>query len=266
MPGGQFDGGTTVTDEIVHWRCEARGLVQRVGYRDRCRLAAKLLKLVGSVRNDPNNEDRVEIEIQGPKAAVGKFLEAIRGRRGMSIPESVERFEELPPSSDLRSFIIHRDLDSQKEQAERMDEAALYLGRVVETGEETLSIGRETLSAAREGNRSLGVKIDTVGEKFDRGSRLLGTKVDGVSKAVAIQGQRTSQFHHDLAYAVRTMDGKYGAISKTLQGIQRDLRAMAKAAEHQARSANRQTAAILKLATQLARVGTRPTGRTTSKR
>ncbi len=59
--------------EVVRRRAVARGVVQGVGYRAGCAAQARRLGLEGWVRNLP--EGTVEIEVQGPPAAVGYLLE-----------------------------------------------------------------------------------------------------------------------------------------------------------------------------------------------
>ena len=232
-----------MAEDVVRWKCESLGYVQRVGYRDRVRRAAKELRLVGWVENDPQDEDRVLFEAQGPKAAVVQLLSAVRGKQGLGDAREVRRIEELPVDPALKGFQIHVDPDPQKASQERMDEAALYLGGTFDLGLANLAVGRETLSAVREGNASLAGKIDSgnamLGKKIESGNAMLGRKIDGVAVAVRQEGRSNSEFRHELASAVGLLDSKYGAISRTLQRMEKDLQAQTKALLHVARAMER---------------------------
>ena len=68
------------------------GRVQGVGFRYTAAFAARALKLTGWVKN--LWDGRVEMEVQGEKSAVSKFLIRLRGERYIRI-EHME-IEELP--------------------------------------------------------------------------------------------------------------------------------------------------------------------------
>lgn len=138
-----------MADGLVRWRCESLGLVQRVGYRDRVRRAAKELGLVDWIENDPQDEDRVVFGAQGPEPALQRLLIAVRGPIGMGDARSVHRLEALPVEPTWERFTNRRDPDSQKAMAKRMDEAALYLGASFEVGRETLGVSKESLAVGK---------------------------------------------------------------------------------------------------------------------
>jgi acylphosphatase len=91
-------------DDLVHWKLEAKGIVQGVGYRARCESAAEEFGLVGSVWNDPHSLNTVHIEIQGSKARIESFMRSISGRRGLSDAKSVSVVGEFTVNPELSSF------------------------------------------------------------------------------------------------------------------------------------------------------------------
>lgn len=93
-------------EDVVHWRIEARGVVQGVGYRDRCRNAASELGLLGRIWNDSHNPGRVVIEVQGQKEKVQRFVKSISGRAGLSDASAVSVTSELRINSELRDFSV----------------------------------------------------------------------------------------------------------------------------------------------------------------
>ncbi|MDE1882337.1 MAG: hypothetical protein KGI89_17520, partial [Euryarchaeota archaeon] len=196
-------------------------------------------------------------EVQGPRASVHRLLSAVRGKQGLGDAREVRRIEELPVDPALKGFQIHVDPDPQKASQERMDEAALYLGGTFDLGQanlalgnETLAVGKETLAAVREGNASLAGKIDRgnamLGRTIEGGNVMLGRKIDGVAVALRQESRSNSEFRHELAGAVGLLDTKYGAISKTLQRMEKDLQAQTKALLHVARAMERTNQFLMK--------------------
>lgn len=263
-----------MTETSVCWEIEARGDVQKVGYRDFVEAIGRRLGLAGMVRNDEKDSRLVLIVAQGSSERLEQFVRLISGEHGIIHAESVTRVRDGPATPSLPPFTQVRGEDL-KEIAESGEAAVKLLSRMwdsMRTGNDEL---RETV---REGNASLGSKVDTVGSKVDTlGSKMdrvgskvdsvgskvvaVGSKVDEVAKAVRAEGRQNSEFRHELAQAVAHLDAKYGAISKTLGRIEKALEQQTRA---QIRASERQTEAILKLASQVARANTRVGKRRTS--
>ncbi|MFC4078023.1 acylphosphatase [Salinithrix halophila] len=82
---------------IVH------GRVQGVGFRFHTQQAASRLGIVGWVKNNPNGT--VEIDAQGEKDAIRKFLEAVRKGSPFSRVERVD-VKNREPSMNRRAFDV----------------------------------------------------------------------------------------------------------------------------------------------------------------
>ena len=224
-----------MSEDAIRWDIEARGSVQKVGYRAFVEGVARRLGLVGSVENDKADSSLVRVIAQGPAARLEQFVKAITGEHGIINAESVRRVSDGPTDSSLTAFRQVRG-ESLEELGESGEASVQILGHMWESMK---SGNQEILGAVREGNASLGKKVDGVGRAVIEGNRSLGSKMDRVAKAVGDQGRSTSQFHHDLAFAVSRMDTKYGAISKTLLRIDKDLQAQTKALVQVARAMDR---------------------------
>lgn len=81
------------------------GDVQGVGFRYRANYAAQGLGLTGYVRNLYNG--KVEVEVQGEKDLINRFLEQIYSGRYIHI-EDIE-VEIVPIVEDERSFCVRHD-------------------------------------------------------------------------------------------------------------------------------------------------------------
>jgi acylphosphatase len=89
--------------DIVRERMLARGRVQGVGFRWHVRRSAEALGLSGWVRNLPGGE--VQLEAQGPRAAVGLLAGAVGRGPAMARVDSLAR-EEIPPAWNETGFSI----------------------------------------------------------------------------------------------------------------------------------------------------------------
>ncbi len=190
---------------MVRWQCEARGLVQRVGYRDRVRRTAKELGLTGWVENDAADEDRVVFEVQGPPAMVERLLRAVEGPGGLSDAKEVRRLGELAVVEGERGFLLRRGGDVQEAMVERMDEAALYLGASLEVGRETLSVSKETLGEVRTGNRKLLKKMDEGIASTGRLHREVTRRFDRTDAAFDRVGTMLGRIDGDLKGLTRAL-------------------------------------------------------------
>ena len=90
--------------DIHRWRLRASGRVQGVGYRERVRRAAALEGVTGTVQNRPDGT--VEIEAQGPRDRLARWLERISGPWGASDANKVERIAELTVKADEKRFDV----------------------------------------------------------------------------------------------------------------------------------------------------------------
>lgn len=84
-------------------RAVVRGVVQGVSYRASARAEAQRRGLVGWVRNVPDGS--VELEAEGPSAALDAFLDWCRRGPPLSEVTSVE-VEERPPLAAEKIFRI----------------------------------------------------------------------------------------------------------------------------------------------------------------
>ncbi len=210
---------------MVRWQCEARGLVQRVGYRDRVRRTAKELGLTGWVENDAADEDRVVFEAQGPQAMVERLLRAVEGPGGLSDAKEVRRLGEPAVVEGDRGFAIRRGGDVQEAMAERMDEAALYLGASLEVGRETLSVSKETLAVSKEtlgvSKETLAVSKETLGEVRTGNRKLLKKMEEGIAG--------TRRLHREVTRRFDRTDAAFGRVGTMLGRIDGDLKGLTRA-------------------------------------
>jgi acylphosphatase len=79
--------GASVGDGVVRVRAVVSGRVQGVWYRQGCRREAERLGVVGWVANRPDGS--VEIEAEGPRAAVGDLLAWARRGPARAVVERV---------------------------------------------------------------------------------------------------------------------------------------------------------------------------------
>ncbi|MDE2046546.1 MAG: acylphosphatase, partial [Thermoplasmata archaeon] len=201
-------------ERLVRWKIEARGEVQKVGYRDFVEGVAHQLGILGSVKNDEEDSGLVHIVAQGPETQIVLLVRDISGKHGVIHARSVQRVGEEPVDPGLRAFkqVLGSDAQETRESAVQgvkiLSKMADSLDRLGALGQESLSVGKETLGIAKEnlsvskeglavgketlaavregdqkileavveGNRVLGSKIDAVVE----GNRVLGSKVDAV--------------------------------------------------------------------------------------
>ena len=221
---------SALTEKVVRWELEARGRVQRVGYRDMVEEAARVLNLVGKVENDAEDDQLVRMVVQGPESTLSEFVKAISGRHGFA-DATVKTVSTSEPDPKLVRFTKERG-SPEKETLERADQSVLILGKIAEVvsenlgvSKETLAVGKETLTTVKEGNKDILIAIK-----------------DGSSKTEAL--------HKDFTAGLKHLDSVYGIIGKTLVKIDHDLQEQTR--EH-ARASERQTAAILKLAQAIGR-------------
>ncbi len=80
----------------------AQGRVQRVGFRNYCRLYALKNDITGNVKNLDN--DMVQIEAQGTKENLDKFIKAIK-LGNMFIRVDDLSFKKIPLKENEKSFI-----------------------------------------------------------------------------------------------------------------------------------------------------------------
>ena len=203
-------------EPIVRRELEARGRVQRVGYRDFVEETARTLGVRGTVANDDRDERLVRIVAQGSAGTLEEFVRAISGRHGFADAE-VRLVKEGEADAALVEFVKLRGPEG-KEMLERADQSVLLLGRIFETGVETLGVGKETLAETRK-----------VGEKVDR----LGAEVRGVGAEVRDGNRRLEKsldrMHADMSARFDRVDRSYGSIGKTLLRIDKNLEKLTKA-------------------------------------
>lgn len=236
---GRVSTKTTLTEKTVQWELEARGRVQRVGYRDFVQETASLLKVTGKVWNDQKDEQLIHLIVQGPESTLPEFVKAITGKHGLIDAAEVRKIGEKEADPSLTGYHQVRG-EPLVELAEATAQGARALNMLIGLGIETLSVGKETLSVSKETLTAV-----------QTGNATLGKKVDGVADVVREDIRSNAEFRHELADAVGLLDTQYGLISKTLVKIDHDLQAQTKAI-------NTQTHALVQLAKAVTRGGGRP--------
>ena len=219
-----------LTEKVVWWELEARGRVQRVGYRDFVKGTASKLGLTGGVWNDEDDEDVVHIVAQGAETGLVEFVKAISGAHGFADATDVRKVSEHGPDPALDKFRIKRAEDKLAELVDRGEQSVLILGQMYE-------MGKETLSAVREGDRVIGEKMDKgfseLGTKMDTGFTSLGAKMDHLGDKMD-KGFRDSiasseRLHKDFTVRFDRVDASYGMIGKTLARMDKNLEKLTKA-------------------------------------
>ncbi len=198
-----------LTEKVVRWELEARGRVQRVGYRDFVKGTASKLGLTGGVWNDEDDEDVVHIVAQGAETGLVEFVKAISGAHGFADATDVRKVTDHEPDPTLDKFRIKRAEDKLAELVDIGEQSVLILGQMYEMGKETLvvsketlAVGKETLTAVKEGNKAFG-------EKMDKGFSELGTKMDkGFRDSIA----SSERLHKDFTVRFDRLDASYGMI------------------------------------------------------
>lgn len=94
---------TAESERVIRRRAIVRGRVQGVGFRAYTRAEAQRLQLTGWARNLPSGT--VEVEAEGPAAAVAELLEWLRRGPPWAEVEGVD-VDELEPLDDA-GFRIH---------------------------------------------------------------------------------------------------------------------------------------------------------------
>ena len=229
---GNVSTKTALTEKTVQWELEARGRVQRVGYRDFVQEAANLLKVTGKVWNDEKDEQLIHLIVQGPESTLPEFVKAITGKHGLIDTSEVRKIGEKEADPSLTRYHQVRG-EPLVELAEATTQGARALNLLIGLGTETLSVSKETLTAVQIGNATL------------------GKKVDGLAEVMREEVRSNTEFRHELADAVGLLDTKYGLISKTLVKIDHDLQAQTKAI-------TTQTHALVQLAKAVTKGGGRP--------
>lgn len=235
-----------MTEKVVRWELEARGRVQRVGYRDHVQETADLLKVTGKVWNDKKDEQLVHIVAQGPESTLSEFVKAVTGRHGLIDASEVKKVGEKEADLRLTGFQQERG-EPLDELAEATAQGARALNTLIGVGTETLSVAKETLSAVKEGNK-------TLGEKMDQGFQDLGSKMDqGFRDSIA----SSERLHKDFTVRFDRVDASYGMIGKTLTRMDKNLEKLTKAILALAQESHRAARA----APTKARTASRPKGR-----
>jgi acylphosphatase len=268
-----------LAEKVVRWELEARGRVQRVGYRDMVEEVARVLNLVGKVENDSDDDQLVRVVVQGPESTLSEFVKAIGGRHGFA-DATVKTVSTSEPDPKLVRFTKERG-SPEKETLERADQSVLILGKIAEVvsenlgvsketlavGKETLAVGKETLAVGKE-TLAVGKETLTVGKEtlaVGKETLTVGKETLAVGKetltavregnkdiliAIKDGSNKTEALHRDFTAGLKHLDSVYGIIGKTLVKIDHDLQEQTR--EH-ARASERQTAAILKLAQAIGR-------------
>ncbi|EQD67196.1 Acylphosphatase domain protein, partial [mine drainage metagenome] len=117
-----------MSEPIVRREFEARGRVQRVGYRDFVEEVARTLGLRGTVANDDPDEHLVRIVAQGSAETLEDFVREISGRHGFADAQ-VRLVQEAEADAALVEFVKLRGPEG-KEMLERADQSVLLLGRI----------------------------------------------------------------------------------------------------------------------------------------
>ena len=174
----------------------AKGVVQRVGYRDTVEKIARKLKLTGFVENLKPYDVRIVAE--GEQDALDVFITKIRIVKHPITPISVEdldvKFEAA--TDEFEYFEIKRG-DWQDELGERLDVAGTLLYRSVELGAKSVVIGEKMLE-----------KQDVMIDKQDKHTQII------------------TEFRDQTLQGFVTLDTKYGRISDNMErlidGMQND--------------------------------------------
>ncbi len=207
----------TLMEKIVRWELEARGRVQRVGYRDLVEETARMLNLVGKVGNDPEDDQLVHVVVQGPESTLSEFVKAISGRHGFA-DATIRTGNTGEPDPKLVRFAKERG-SPEKETLERSDQSVLILDNMASTlgglREETHKGFSELGTKMDKGLTSLGAKMDRLGDKMDRGFR------DSIASS--------ERLHKDFTVRFNRGDASYGMIGKTLARMDKNLEKLTKA-------------------------------------
>ena len=206
-----------LVEKIVRWELEARGRVQRVGYRDMVEEAARVLNLVGKVGNDPEDDQLVHVVVQGPESTLSEFVKAISGRHGFA-DATIRTGNTGEPDPKLVRFTKERG-SPEKETLERADQSVLILDNMASTlgdlREETHKGFSDLGTTMDKGFTSLGAKMDHLGDKMDRGFR------DSIASS--------ERLHKDFTVRFNRVDASYGMIGKTLARMDKNLEKLTKA-------------------------------------
>ena len=89
---------------MIRKRVIVHGLVQGVGFRYYALHEATHLALAGYVRNRPDGA--VELELEGPDAAVARMLTWLRHGPSSAVVDSVE-VSDLPPIGEAGFIVTH---------------------------------------------------------------------------------------------------------------------------------------------------------------
>lgn len=92
---------------IIRRHMYISGDVQGVGFRYRANYAAKDLGLTGYVRN--LYDGRVEVEVQGERELISRFLAEINAGRFVDIQDI--DWKDMPINEDERAFHVRHDSD-----------------------------------------------------------------------------------------------------------------------------------------------------------
>ncbi len=188
-----------LTEKVVRWELEARGRVQRVGYRDMVEEVARLLNLVGKVENDPEDDQLVRVVVQGPESTLSEFLKAISGRHGFA-DATVKTVSTSEPDPKLVQFTKERG-SPEKETLEWADQSVLILANMAAT-------------------------LGDLREETHKGFSELGTKMDkGFRDSIA----SSERLHKDFTVRFDRVDASYGMIGKTLARMDKNLEKLTKA-------------------------------------
>jgi acylphosphatase len=93
----------SLDDRIARSRVVVHGRVQGVWFRQSCADEARVLGLVGWVRNRPDGS--VEAEVEGDAAAVGALVEWMATGPPLAVVERVER-QQLTPTGAESTFAV----------------------------------------------------------------------------------------------------------------------------------------------------------------
>jgi acylphosphatase len=139
----------TLTEKVVRWELQARGRVQRVGYRDFVQETANLLQVTGKVWNDEKDEQVVHMIVQGPESRLSEFVKAVTGRHGLIDATELEKVGEKEADPSLIGFRQERG-EPLEELAEATVQGARALNMLIGLGTETLAVSKENLVVGKE--------------------------------------------------------------------------------------------------------------------
>jgi acylphosphatase len=261
-----------LTAALARWKIVAKGSVQSLPYKERVLRAAASHRIVGRVKNDPEDDESVLIDAQGSPADLTEFLQTISGPEGRTDAREVTKVKVLPADPSRLKFRIKRG-EIHQEMLERLEAtghavtgvagAVDTLGKDVHGGHAVLHDSLADISKSfdllqNESQRGRS-EVEQRFEKIEESLLALTTTLTNLSSS--IDAYRTSleekvegivdagtRANRDLAGRLDRLQESTASAAKSLAKVQEGVDALSETLEQETRSADQRTAAILLLA------------------